>query len=148
MILGICLISSIALADIDINYLANRYTRPEELGWWIVSHIWYDYDKLKNDDRHWQTAEETLKRRKGVCRDFSVLAYEILELQGYSPFIIVYNTIKGRHAICAFQYKNQWTYISTDGYNLLDWTQLKNYIITDTKGNKMNFLMIKMMIPE
>ena len=86
----------------DINTLmVNENITDLKSAWrWVANNIEYKIDTLEwfqYDD--WQSAEETLQKRKGDCEDFCILLGEFLHRLGYETALIIIPRGDGYHAI-------------------------------------------------
>lgn len=74
---------------------------PEEIARWLSDEFMYI---LEFPDK-WQSAEETIRTKKGDCEDFAILTSEILTRQGVKNNIVIvkFDKLGTSHAICIWK---------------------------------------------
>jgi len=78
---------------------------------WVSTHIDYVTDEQAwGVADYWQTAAETLKRRKGDCEDFVILDMVLLDEIGVESFMVLIP----EHAILRIGHSYWWTIIGTE----------------------------------
>ena len=86
----------------DVNAVMDRLNSPELFEYWFCRNFGYDWSKfsITTPIAYPQTAEFTIKTKKGVCFDAAYLAYVCLKRSGYDVTgLNVY--YKGKNAIGA-----------------------------------------------
>lgn len=102
-----------------IDLLTRSLDTPEKLGQYLQTHIQYAPEPKEED--HWQTPEETIRRGKGDCEDYALLAERILNNQGKNAHVV--SNLRD-HASCVWIKKRpDGRY---DGYNFDDAGMDKN----------------------
>lgn len=70
----------------------SKFEQVHEIYKWITGHIRYDVKAYLNGQSNNQTATETLKKRRGICSDYSALFNEMCKCIGVeSHFVIGYS---------------------------------------------------------
>ncbi len=101
-LLGLILCSSSACAqEVSFKEAISPIRSPMSLASWLSNNFSYEF----NLTRFWQTPEETFTAKKGNCKDFALLAQNILRRMNI-PSEIVIIKFKGltlSHAVCIFR---------------------------------------------
>jgi len=85
---------------IDFIIKTNKISSLEDYSKWLKANIRYNED---GSDDVWADPEETIKRRKGDCEDFTLLTAEVLRGLGYKPHFLALVREGEAHAICVFK---------------------------------------------
>lgn len=109
-----------------VDELAQYCNTPKKLAIWTK-------DNIKSEHQHeWYSAETVLKEKKGDCKGFATIYFEVLKKQKYDPHLICVYTEHEGHAICCFKKDEQWYIldnikglIKVDAKNLND---IPNYV--------------------
>lgn len=128
---------------IDSNFKTED-DKIRAIFYWITSNISYDIANMYQVDFENNTSKritKTLKTKKGICADYSMLFHEIASLTGIKSFVIEgYTKQNGKidvlsHAWCAAKINNEWY--------LFDPTWGSGYVNNNKYTRKINNLYYK-----
>jgi hypothetical protein len=140
LFLAVLMFAPIVCAEargISVKWLAETCKTPEDLGRCVNENVWYGNDQERwGKYDYWQTPEETLRVykkygvRTGDCEDVAVLAFVVLQKQGYDPRVLSMhfkknNGSKEAHGVCAFRYGGKMCYIQNSGFYRTDCADYK-----------------------
>ncbi|MBI4706628.1 MAG: transglutaminase family protein [Candidatus Omnitrophica bacterium] len=93
-----------------IQSVANQLKSAQDLSLWFNKEFRYETEM---PDR-WQSAEETLRLKKGDCEDFAILSKELLGRKGIKGDIVVikFQGVNQSHAIFIFKEGKYFSFIS------------------------------------
>ena len=72
----------------------------EDYARWLKENIHYKKDEKKDQ---WATPEETLRKKRGDCEDYTFFNAEVLQVLGYQPRVLAVRKDRQAHAICVFK---------------------------------------------
>lgn len=100
------------------NYIQRHYNSDEDrlrvLFKWIADNIIYDVSNMYNFNNSVKNSSETLKTRRGVCKQYADLYCEIANRLGIKTYVIEGYTKQGKnvssnpHAWCASMIDSSW----------------------------------------
>lgn len=117
----------------DPKSIIDRLNSPELLEYWLMQNFKYDWDRFNPRRAHNapQSAEKTIRRKKGVCHDAAYLAYVCLKRAGYDVTTLNVWYSKqatrggGGHAVCVIKMKQ----IDEDVYYIVGDTNAPGFIV-------------------
>ncbi len=77
----------------------NGIYRFEDYVMWLNKNILYD---KRFSSEGWHAPENVFSKRRGDCKDYSLLNYNVLKIFGYDPILLAMKSGNSGHAICAF----------------------------------------------
>lgn len=109
IVLFLIVVPSICFGQ-NIAIQASVINSPVKLAQWFNQEFTYETEMPD----YWQSASETIDRKKGDCEDFAILAQSMLKKMGVKSEIAIvkFEGISQEHAICLFKKGNYYSFIS------------------------------------
>jgi hypothetical protein len=85
--------------DIWDFMMRNHISTVEDYAKWLQDNI--HYQKI-DQNKNWDSWQQTLKRGYGDCKNLSILSAKILQMLNYQPILIGYTTSDTGHLFTAF----------------------------------------------
>lgn len=111
---GGVLVSRPVQEDTQISHFIYRHNIQSvtDYSQWLQSNMTYVRDAYADT---WAKPEETIRRKKGDCEDFSFLNMAVLRVLGYEAKFLALVREKGEsHAICVFKYNGYYVWFDNN----------------------------------
>ena len=109
----------------------------EDYARWLDSH--FTYEKHAGADV-WGLPQETLNRRKGDCKDLSLLNTAFLRVLGYQPRIFAMARLTDSHAICVFEKEGRYFWFDNTELKETPASTLEEFKTYIYNNNRMYYL--------
>ena len=96
--------------------IARAYPTPERLALFLRGNLTFQEDvRLFRQPDYWQDSEEFLRRGRGDCEDYALLARDLLRLQGFEAFVLsLYGEAGYAHTVCVYVEKGRYNAVNQD----------------------------------
>lgn len=106
---GIRIYRPVPLDERIMNIVVNNNIRSfEDYIHWLQENIKYARDE---EGDYWLSPEETLRRKRADCEDYTFLNAAVLRVLGYQPKTLAMGGLGGNHAICVFEENGYYSWI-------------------------------------
>lgn len=112
----------------SVNTLASYLRSPQDVALYMWRYFDYEGDRRQfGKEDYWQSPAEIVKNKKGDCEDFALFAKQILDLNGYSAYVLnLYGTKD--HAICIFRQNGKYGAVDGGKFVAADFDDLRDLL--------------------